>query len=403
MGRSEQEGGGESTGRAYLGRITSHRHFRRIAMSHQADETFFITKREWSRRKDRILSHYLKPYLAKVAKLGKPILIVDGFAGPGMFEDGSEGSPFIICRRAAEQLDRGSNVEVLCIEKSNPLFHRLKSNLSSVKFATAEHGSFSDFAKTIQERAEHATTFLYLDPYAIRGLQWSAIEVIARRIQSHSSSVELLLNLNVPAFARSARAALARSVPAVDPAAEDTDEIDVGFPATPSKESLSLIAGGDWWCAIVMKEMEFRTEVHELMRGFASNMRRIFREVGFVPIKAKESHIIPKYFLAYGTRNIEGLILMNDEMVRASRDGEFQTDLITELELDELLVSSSENAVRRDGLIHTALRSVFARFTKSEVLRRIEHLKAMGELARVGSAGKGKSNELLRRAQSRLL
>lgn len=61
--------------------------------------TFFKRKRPWSKYKDLILDYYLGPYLAKIARLGKPIAVVDCFAGPGKFNDNQRGSPLIIADR----------------------------------------------------------------------------------------------------------------------------------------------------------------------------------------------------------------------------------------------------------------------------------------------------------------
>lgn len=50
---------------------------------------FFGKKKDWSRYKDFILSYYLEPYIPKVNKLNRPILVVDCFAGRGEFGDGA--------------------------------------------------------------------------------------------------------------------------------------------------------------------------------------------------------------------------------------------------------------------------------------------------------------------------
>ena len=66
------------------------------------EKEFFQGKRPWSKIKDKVLQGYMPPYLRKVAKLKKQILLIDGFAGPGVFDDQTEGSPIIMCE-AAEQ------------------------------------------------------------------------------------------------------------------------------------------------------------------------------------------------------------------------------------------------------------------------------------------------------------
>ncbi len=53
------------------------------------EEDFFEGKRPWSVIKDQVLNSYMSPYLNKVKSLQKPILLIDGFAGPGVFDDQS--------------------------------------------------------------------------------------------------------------------------------------------------------------------------------------------------------------------------------------------------------------------------------------------------------------------------
>ncbi len=64
------------------------------------DDNFFVGKRPWSLIKDQILRDYMPAYLNKVKKLRRPIVLIDGYAGPGKFEDGEPGSPLIICSNA---------------------------------------------------------------------------------------------------------------------------------------------------------------------------------------------------------------------------------------------------------------------------------------------------------------
>ena len=67
-------------------------------MSHTKD--FFKAKKPWSILKDQILDYYLAPYIAKILKTGKPLIIIDCFAGKGRFDDDEIGSPIIITQQA---------------------------------------------------------------------------------------------------------------------------------------------------------------------------------------------------------------------------------------------------------------------------------------------------------------
>ena len=77
---------------------------------------FFKAKRPWSKYKDFILGYYVEPYIAKVATLKKPILIVDCFAGCGQFGDGQPGSPLIIASIVKKWYDKGYQVRGEFIE-----------------------------------------------------------------------------------------------------------------------------------------------------------------------------------------------------------------------------------------------------------------------------------------------
>jgi len=70
----------------------------------KATDNFFAKKRAWSQLKDEILACYLTPYLAKLIRTRKQIIIADCFAGKGRFDDGQDGSPIIIASAIADAL-----------------------------------------------------------------------------------------------------------------------------------------------------------------------------------------------------------------------------------------------------------------------------------------------------------
>src|SRR3954463_6256287 len=82
--------------------------------------SFFDSKRDWSKYKDSILDYYLVPYLQKVKRIGKPICIVDMFAGRGEFKTGEPGSPHIIATRLEDLVKQGYHVKLRCYENHKP-------------------------------------------------------------------------------------------------------------------------------------------------------------------------------------------------------------------------------------------------------------------------------------------
>ena len=59
---------------------------------------FFEHKSEWAKTKDALLEKYLVPYTTKILRTGRGLTYVDSFAGKGLFDDGTEGSPLIACK-----------------------------------------------------------------------------------------------------------------------------------------------------------------------------------------------------------------------------------------------------------------------------------------------------------------
>jgi len=62
--------------------------------------------RDWAYVKDRIIESYIPVYISAMVKRKKVPLMIDAFAGPGKYQDGSEGSPLIMINTAFETLKR---------------------------------------------------------------------------------------------------------------------------------------------------------------------------------------------------------------------------------------------------------------------------------------------------------
>jgi three-Cys-motif partner protein len=232
-------------------------------MGHKADKSFFNNKRHWSKRKDKILECYLPPYLSKIATQGHPVLIVDAFAGPGIFGDGEPGSPIIICQSVKKALSRGLSVPVsaLCIEDDIELFSQLSKLIGKFPFAEARHGKFGDYIQQIQEKAKDHSVFLYVDPFTVEGLDWARMDCVFQHLTISHMSIEVLMNFNAQSFVRRGLAALKLAIPESNPEIEDTEEIDAPLVTTPSIERLNIVTGGDWWQNILDSSSSFPEKV----------------------------------------------------------------------------------------------------------------------------------------------
>lgn len=295
-------------------------------MPHKADNTFFDHKKEWSKRKDRFLDYYLKPYLDTVPRIGKPITIIDCFAGAGTFLDGSDGSPRIIAKRISEKLSTNPSlsIKLVAIEKDSMLVGRLKKSLAEFSFAETIHSTFEDSHALVNKYASKSTTFLYIDPFAVEGLDWATIESALGHIEYSKSSIEVLLNFNSNAFMRCAASALGQSIPDLTFDSDvDKTEHHVDWKRVtevqPNSTLLDKALGGKWWQNVVSESVDADTRRKNLTIEFCRRLKKRCRYVCTHEIKEKPNHKVAKYVLVFASRHSKALLYINDAAVR-SRD-----------------------------------------------------------------------------------
>lgn len=372
------------------------------------DSSFFHAKRPWSRYKDFLLRSYLEPYIPKVARLNRPIVIVDCFAGPGKFGDGEVGSPLIIADAIRRWREKNTQITGQFIEADSDNFEALQEALSEHgDYCTASLGSFDETLPLIERRAKQNTVFLYVDPYSVKGLVFDRMKTVYDQIRSSSSSVEVLMNFNVAIFMRWALAALKRSneMPdeeAVESMADDPNE-------SVEHRTLSEIAGGEYWAEIASNdELSFIEKLQAFLAEYSERMLGSFRFVCTFWVKAKYHHQVPKYVLIFATRHPDGLRLMNDFMCEARRDfvaAHVPQNVLFDLTPEEEIVEpqelidgivavvgeSKKHLTRPEVRLSLLLRGFFARLTQSEIN------KAIGEMLKEGrlysSTGKARIND----------
>ncbi len=271
---------------------------------------FFREKRDWSKYKDLILDYYLTPYLQKVKQIGKPILVVDCFAGPGRFDDGQPGSPLIIARHLSELQKAGHKVAGFFVEAKKPLYDRLEQNLSDLDIsAKACFGSFRDYIGEISHLAGTHTVFVYLDPFRPKHLLFNDLQTVYDQLRS-GQSVETLINFMSTSFLRAVRG-FRRKVMRAGSIQKDHRLV----------LRWNEIAGGPYWQRIAFDPgLSADERADKLADGYASMLSRWFKWTLIYPIREKLEHSWPKYHLIFGSRYPDAVELMNGAMVKARRE-----------------------------------------------------------------------------------
>ena len=109
--------------------------------------------------KHLVLESYLKAWFPIMGKRRRRILFVDGFAGPGKYRDGEEGSPLVAMRVWAEHSARpqiSTEVVFYFIEENHDraqhlegLVHEWESKLPTTAKAHVREGSFGSSMKEV--------------------------------------------------------------------------------------------------------------------------------------------------------------------------------------------------------------------------------------------------------------
>ncbi len=98
-------------------------------------QTFFKSKQAAAVLKHAILSKYIVPFTAKAGfrSDGNRVVIVDGYAGRGRYEDGRPGSPALIAAAAQDTRLRGRSIECFFVEKREAEYTELCSMLTEIE------------------------------------------------------------------------------------------------------------------------------------------------------------------------------------------------------------------------------------------------------------------------------
>ena len=157
--------------------------------------------------KHHILRYYLDEWFPILGRRHRSLRYIDGFAGPGEYKGGEEGSPIIALRSVERHREfenfsqEGKDIEFLFVEK-DPDYHRnLQRKIGEVPWprafnVEAKHGEFEDILSSLLDDVAGGgqpmpPTLVFIDPYGPSGFSMSLL----RRIAAFDR-VDALINLN---------------------------------------------------------------------------------------------------------------------------------------------------------------------------------------------------------------
>lgn len=256
-----------------------------------------------TRAKHIILQKYLNAWLPILTKWNGRVLIIDGFAGPGRYSEGEEGSPVIALRAFLEhsyKAKMNAEVNYLFVESDKNRFNSLQEVIGQIKtpkevgvhiFNEECEATLKRALDYLDEQESHlAPTFAFIDPFGVQ----VPLEMIDR-LMAHPKC-EVLITFMIGALQR--------------------------FISTPEFEEPTdrLYGCGDWREALEMtgkmRETFLRTLYQRQLEEFVGA-----RYVRFFTMRNTSNRTI--YDLFFATNHLAGIDAMKNAMWKVDGTGDY--------------------------------------------------------------------------------
>ncbi len=255
-----------------------------------------------TRAKHEILKRYLRAWTAILGSGSFPlILYVDGFAGPGRYDMGEDGSPLIALNAALAHAERiKSEVRFQFIEEDAGRAAMLEQVVNEIERPSnfkvrITQGTFEEGMKEILDwckakKRSLPPTFALVDPFGWTGAPFALL----REILSHPSC-EVMVNFMY----------------------EETNRF---LSHRDQEENFDRLFGtSDWRPLIQLKgAKERRQAIHALYQKQLQSLGAFVRS-----FEMRNKNDATDYFLFFATKNTTGLRKMKEAMWSVDQSGEF--------------------------------------------------------------------------------
>ena len=267
--------------------------------------------------KIEILKGYLDAWVPILgSKFRQPLIYVDGFAGPGRYTGGEDGSPIAAVRAASSGIKRieksgnrfvSKEMHFFFVEKDQKRCGHLEQTLSvmnscheSLKIHRPILSTFAEalpkIAKKIPEAFEaNAPVLLFADPFGATGMPFNVLKDAVR-----GSSSELLINLDADGVGR------------IYQASNNNRE-----------EQLCELFGCDHWQDFEAWANDHQKLHREILALYKRQIRTIPGMNYIWQFGMRGIHNTLNYYLVFASKNPLGLEKMKEAMRRISQDGSY--------------------------------------------------------------------------------
>lgn len=153
----------------------------------QDNDDFFQEQKDWSKRKLSIIQSYLASF-TKILGSSTPqscVYYVDGFAGKGIYNDGSKGSPVLAAELAQKYRDQQKKYQLNCINVEADDDNFLNLENATIQYSQIVEnikGTFSSNISLILNSLGRCPAYFFIDPFGVKGTDWEdMIKIIHRK------------------------------------------------------------------------------------------------------------------------------------------------------------------------------------------------------------------------------
>ena len=312
----------------------------------------------------------MPPYLKKVAQLNRHIVLVDAFAGSGKYEeDGSPGSPLLICQIAERHVPNMYTAILVNEDKEHhQKLEMLLKGFIEKRAAVPLLGTAQELLEELQELISNQTLFIYLDPFGLKGCDFNLLTPYLKRGRAYST--EIVINLSMPTLHRLAT----------------PDAVKEGKETSTTRrlnEVLTKALGGEYWKEIMWNvSLSPEEKEQRVVKEYEKLLQKFLPFCGSCPVRERERKRV-KYYIIFCSRHHDALLLMNDIMCKAyfkkMHEAEYKGTLFEQLDwhtfrergnIEEVVKGEIKNApgIRRANLWLRVVSNYFMRWPKGEFI-----------------------------------
>lgn len=247
-------------------------------------ENFFETPQGAAIMKHTVLKSYIRLFVNKLGSTHSTVHYLDGYAGPGVYGDGSHGSPKLAVDVAA-LVEEIRDLRCTFVEKDPHHAQALKQLLATeLPQATVIEGDLRDHVADIAEECDKSPLLAFIDPFGL-GLTYTQLEQLANRT---NTKTDIIMNVSVSAIRRVGGHLFGTGE---DPTYRKARETMLGrFDDT---------MGGDWWREVLTECRRTGDDkaAHQIAHEYAKRCRGIRGGYFMAPVKDRWDGPVAYYLL----------------------------------------------------------------------------------------------------------